>query len=240
MCLPAAPPAPEVLALDAGLADFCQAGYAASDDHGAFEMVHGVVGGRLVLGFVGSDDRLDWRLNLDRRLADAPEFDCRLHRGYRDAWRRAGASCRMLVRKYAFPGPVVVCGHSLGGALAQVAAFDLHRNTPADNYVLSVVTFGAPRIWGRRCAAAYPVRGRHYVLGRDPVPRLPLLGAAPPGVVRLPAVAAPSASWWHRVPVARDHALPRYAAALRRLSQGAPRCPTPRSPAPPPSLAATP
>jgi hypothetical protein len=206
---------------DLALALMIESGYRASDDHGPFEMVHGVVDGSLVLGFVGTDDWLDWKLNLDRRPEPAPEFGGRLHGGYRRLWLRHGVSARQVLAGYAHAGPVVCCGHSLGGALAQVAAYDLAARLLVPAGRLTVVTFGSPRIWDRAAAAAYPVPGRHYVLGRDPVSRVPLRGICPQAVVRLARAGGPPSSWWHRIPLVGDHALPRYAEALRQILEEA-------------------
>jgi len=43
-------------------------------------------------------------------------------------------------------------GHSLGGALATLAAFDIKRACPADRVDISCYTFGAPRTGNRAFA----------------------------------------------------------------------------------------
>lgn len=218
------PPRP-ILARDAAIAAFCEEGYARADDHGLFEIRHGYVGDLLVYGFVGSNDWRDWIVNCDRTLVDAPEFDCMLHRGYRDLWRDTGASFRILNAGYrlSHDGPVMICGHSLGGALAQVAALDLVRSGALDAAQIELVTFGAPRIWGSACAASYPVEGRHYRFGWDPISLVPLRGASPPRSILIPGVARGLAvSWWQRLPWIGDHGLPHYVASLDFLAAEVP------------------
>ena len=46
-------------------------------------------------------------------------------------------------------------GHSLGGALATLAAFDIRRACPADRADISCYTFGAPRTGNRAFAREY-------------------------------------------------------------------------------------
>ena len=70
--------------------------------------------------------------------------------------------------------PIWLTGHSLGGALALLAAWLLKRKFIA---VEEVCTFGAPMIGNRTACDAFnrELAGRihRYVNGRDPVPKLP-------------------------------------------------------------------
>lgn len=71
--------------------------------------------------------------------------------------------------------PILFTGHSLGGALAQIAATDMKQKGAN---VASVYTFGQPRVGDREFSAHYKELGlssktyRHVNQG-DPVPRLP-------------------------------------------------------------------
>lgn len=105
--------------------------------------------------------------------------------------------------------PLWITGHSLGGAMATLAALRVLCE--------AVVTFGEPRV-GRQLDRALPP-GRHtrYVNGNDPVP------AVPPGwwpfryethgaVVRLRDPRGPSATY--------DHGIPYYAQLLAPAEAG--------------------
>jgi acetyl esterase/lipase len=69
---------------------------------------------------------------------------------------------------------ITVTGHSLGGALAALAAIELRRAYPAA--LVRVYTFGAPRVGNRAFSALYDahVPDTWAVVNlEDPVPRVP-------------------------------------------------------------------
>lgn len=75
---------------------------------------------------------------------------------------------------------VVVTGHSLGGALAQLSAFYIHRDlSPSEQRLAAVYTFGSPRVFGAKQAkhldAESPYPHFRVVNGADLVPRVPPL-----------------------------------------------------------------
>ena len=78
-------------------------------------------------------------------------------------------------------GPVLFCGHSLGGALATLAAARWAGGRPAGEAAGTAYTFGAPRVGNARFSAAC---GRlnlwRVVLGDDLVPQLPFSLSALP------------------------------------------------------------
>jgi hypothetical protein len=69
---------------------------------------------------------------------------------------------------------IVVTGHSLGGAVATLAAAQLR----SEGWVVSLYSYGAPRVGGRALSAfiSGQAGGNYRVTHRnDPVPNLPLL-----------------------------------------------------------------
>jgi triacylglycerol lipase len=116
-----------------------------------------------VLVFRGTDGWRDWGANL-RVYPTRREGAGRVHRGFQRAldgvWQQVSDALRE------FRGELVITGHSLGGALAVLAA---SRLAPA-----AVYTFGAPRVadaaFARGLADTCAFRVVH---GADIVPKVP-------------------------------------------------------------------
>lgn len=132
---------------------------------------------RAVVAFRGSESSLDFLVDALCLVTWGPPR----HLGFTLAWWSVRADvCRFLDRhRDEFDG-VEMCGHSLGGALAKIAALDLARTYPIE----AVLTLGAPRAfwgWGARRYDATTVAGdrtlgditRSYVNGTDIVATLP-------------------------------------------------------------------
>ena len=113
------------------------------------------------------------RLGLDLAAAGV---GARFHKGFVDAiaaiWPVLLPAIEAEVKKC--DRPIWITGHSLGGALALIAAWLLKRKFIA---VEEVCTFGAPMIGNRTAGVAFnrEFAGKihRYVNGRDPVPKLP-------------------------------------------------------------------
>src|SRR5271157_967339 len=150
-------------------------------------------GGAVVVAFRGSqapttlDGLKDWLLtNADNYLVipegrigtdfAAAGVGARFHRGFMEAlheiWEPLLAAITEAVE--ASDRPLWITGHSLGGALALLAAWRLQRNFIT---VHEVVTFGAPMIGNEAAAEAFEQEfaGKifRYVNFEDPVPLLP-------------------------------------------------------------------
>jgi len=84
-----------------------------------------------------------------------------VHQGFLTTWRATGVHDQVLslLRDLlaAAPNPdavrVLCTGHSLGGAVAQLASFDIARELGVPPAMMSVYTFGCPRIGNRALAA---------------------------------------------------------------------------------------
>ena len=120
-----------------------------------------------VLAFRGSDDLRAWRTNLRSRPARwlGPG---RVHEGIARAFEKAWPGLESMTAK---PDrrPLLVCGHSLGGALAYLAGVFLPGS--------QVYGFGIPRVGDAGFAEALAdtgrMRFRRYINYRDPVCRIP-------------------------------------------------------------------
>ena len=132
-----------------------------------------------VLAFRGSHTWKNWLANFDAGLVptDICE-DCNAWHGFWLAWLEARDEIKSTFRRIAAQQPqnrAIVVGHSLGGAIADLAAADLRNGgIPTDLY-----TYGAPRIGGQPISdyiTNTPAqKGSTYRVTHsdDPVPRVP-------------------------------------------------------------------
>lgn len=126
----------------------------------------------LVVAFTGSQTRKDWMSNLD--FAVVPTAFGTVHRGFLRSFLDAESEVTpFLWALSAMDKPIVLCGHSRGGALAMILAMILYvRGTR----VHAVYTFGSPKVgfadfhayWKQTGIPLHPV-----INGRDVVPSLP-------------------------------------------------------------------
>ena len=119
----------------------------------------------------------NWLYNLESHKFDwRPVIDwVRVHHGFTVAWSKIKEDVKRAIR-----GDCIFTGHSLGGALATIAAMDFA--TLSSIRIKAVVTFGSPRVGNGKFARSYTrlfgdVTER-YVNYCDPVPLFPgaLLG----------------------------------------------------------------
>jgi hypothetical protein len=216
---------------------------AARLDSGAFELVKvydtpigtqaylAVSDQMSVLAFRGTQDRRDWAVNLDSSLVPLHQTvgSVHVHRGFLEAFQKVEADIRADLDG-AIPKDkgLYITGHSLGGALAQIASAAFERDILAACY-----TFGSPRVGQRRFDAE--VKCPHYRLvnARDVVPSVPPpwlgfshggdvrvlggLGEPPRRYARTPMLLVLRFAWFgltwmfsHRFPLIDDHMIGRY------------------------------
>lgn len=95
-----------------------------------------------VLVFRGTADRQGWADDLDALRIPLPGHpDVEVHAGFWHAWDAMAAAIHAGVDALPPDLGLYVAGHSLGGAMAQLAAMALERDTLAACY-----TFGSPRL----------------------------------------------------------------------------------------------
>ena len=121
--------------------------------------------------FPGTASAQDWLTDLKvRKIAWG---ETRAHRGFATAFRSVAGP---LLAHLKSARQIIITGHSLGGALATLAA-DLCSE--AGLPVAAVYTFGSPRVGNGPFARAYNARLAHctfrVVNARDPVPHVPWL-----------------------------------------------------------------
>lgn len=134
------------------------------------------------LVFRGTDKSIDWINNLQFRQQIYPygdgNSDVQFHRGFMSAYFAVRDQVLAAVEKAPQPN-LIITGHSLGGALATIAALDLQYNiTSQREQAIRVRTFGAPRVGNGALAESYNRRvpdTTRFVFGWDIVTRVPRL-----------------------------------------------------------------
>ena len=134
----------------------------------------------VVVAFRGSQDVTDWLVNFSFAQVDGDLYDLpgRVHLGFSSALAAAWEPLVSAVQERAAGGvPVWVTGHSLGGAMATLAAarfLELGLN------VAPVYVFGQPRAGDQEFADAMQIefeeRFYRFANGLDVVPRVPPAG----------------------------------------------------------------
>jgi predicted lipase len=139
--------------------------------------VYAIRAGRdAILAFRGTQSRGSILQDLKVIRRRTPEG--RLHAGFADGYADIHSHVVSRLRRFSAKR-VWLTGHSLGGALALLAAWLLKRKFVP---VHEVCTFGAPMIGNKTACEAFnrEFSGRifRYINGRDPVPKLPTLSLA--------------------------------------------------------------
>jgi len=150
-----------------------------------------------VIAFAGSNELWDWWRHLFVRRARLRGLRGVVHRGWLADWRKvAGTVVGAWQQEHGRDDTLVICGHSYGGALAQLAAIHFAMRLPSDQ--LRLYTYGSPRVGDRGFANTLNgLISRHYryTIRFDPVVHLPLgLRYKHAGMhIRLPCASKPHA-----------------------------------------------
>jgi len=101
--------------------------------------------------------------------------DCRIHRGFYKSWQSLESqTIDALKELQCEKSPLRITGHSLGGSMAMLAAFQLSKNYT----IKEIYTFGQPRVGNAAWVQAFQKRMVNVPYFRvtdymDPVPHLP-------------------------------------------------------------------
>ncbi|WP_207765144.1 lipase family protein [Stutzerimonas stutzeri] len=123
-----------------------------------------------VRGTLGNQDILR---DLDARQVPFAEGSGQAHRGFYDSFRAAKVFVeRYLEAFYTGEQTLIICGHSLGGAVALLLAEWL-RNLPSQPQIM-LYTFGAPRAGDRAFVQGAQELVHHRLVNHnDPIPAMP-------------------------------------------------------------------
>ena len=135
----------------------------------------------LYVVFRGSDKSIDWINNFQFRqqiypYGDESTTDVRFHRGFMNAYFSVRDRLQAEIRQYP-DHSITLTGHSLGGAVATIAALDLQYNiTQHTGQAIRLYTFGSPRVGNAALVNSFRQRvpqSYRFVYGWDIVSRVP-------------------------------------------------------------------
>ena len=137
--------------------------------------------------FTGFQVLLDWMQDFEATLTQAPGVPGLVHEGFWEALEALWAPLLAEARRRG--GPLLITGHSKGGAMATLAAW---RFAAEGLPVASVLTFGSPRAGDGDFVAAFDrkLRQARFEFGDDIVPHLPPRAALTAILSRLPGLSA--------------------------------------------------
>jgi len=148
----------------------------------------------LAIAFRGSSSWQDWIHNFNAKRVPPPttfrQYDCQLHKGFYGLANNLFPSINEHIWRFVEARPtsrgrsgrqrnqdinITLCGHSLGGALAQLFSVCRNEHHYGSSLIRATYTFGAPRI-GKGEAFRLITRPHYRLIVRgDPVPQTPPL-----------------------------------------------------------------
>jgi len=100
----------------------------------------------VILAFRGTGTAVEWITDFIAQQAPFPPVQdgCLTHRGFTSIYMTARDRILELLQQVPSDKPLFITGHSLGGALAALAAYDIVNN--CDHDYLYVYTYASPRV----------------------------------------------------------------------------------------------
>ncbi|WP_127533573.1 lipase family protein [Paenibacillus kobensis] len=114
-----------------------------------------------ILAFRGTRSTMDWVSDfISQQILFKPvKPRCLCHKGFTDIYTSCQEEVRSLIKASDPDKQLFVTGHSLGGALATLAAFDIALNVKREPIVY---TFGSPRVGDPKFARTYNRIVKHH------------------------------------------------------------------------------
>jgi hypothetical protein len=132
----------------------------------------GVCDTHAVLAFRGSDPVTlpNWLTDVVVKLVEHVEYEGRVHHGFSSALKRTWSKIETILDDVK-DKPLFLTGHSMGGAIAVLAAYRLAK---MGRPPVAVYTYGAPRVGDRTFCSSYTLPTYRVVNRLDLVPEMPL------------------------------------------------------------------
>lgn len=131
----------------------------------------------LYICFRGTSSLQNWKSNFDIRLKEYKKNNnkFKIHNGFYTQYNSIRHNILPFLIKNDTYNNIIVCGHSLGGALATICCLDICDNIYNRN--ITCVTFGCPRIGNKDFSDLYNlynIKMHRIVISDDLVPKWPI------------------------------------------------------------------
>ena len=192
------------------MAEYCEKIYNEGKELGDNEFAYNVVQDRgvTIISIRGTDNGKNVLTDLDARPFRDKKLGVQIHRGFRDAAEKLRND---IIENYALEEHIILTGHSLGGAIAQIIGLWLED----DAYEVQVYSFGSPAVLLNE---RYQEHHFRVYLKEDPIPFLPPFPYVHWGI----RIDAETLDWDESHPIediskidARDHSIKEYIKVLR-------------------------